>query len=219
MQSIKPDIIYLQQSGWGYKGRLFQIRVVRPDRAGHLRADRAVGAARSASARRMGLFLHGLERSLLLRDRDAAGGLLQEAHRQGPVHRRLTNRTRDLHDRHRDARLCSSTAAIGKRTGNRSPDRPAAPHGAYRCAGRTDGSRSRSPMKTNGARWPRRWAIRPGPRCRFRSHGGAGRKSGRTGSPGRCVDREQEAIRATGPPAAGRGAGRSVPDRRGPGRA
>ena len=107
----------------------------RPGRRGVRRPGRHVGPAGAGDAGRLGLFLPRLDGRLRLRAGAARRAVPSRAHRRGAVDRRLAMRVRAVPDRHRRSSTGRPTAAYGRRYGNRSPYKPAAPHGAYRCAG------------------------------------------------------------------------------------
>ena len=105
MKSIRPDIIYIQQSGMGAHGTYGRMRTVGPGRRSFWRARRNVGPARAGDAGGLGLLLSRLDGRLRLRAGAARRDLSSRAHRRGPVDRRFAMRDRDLPDRCDDPRL------------------------------------------------------------------------------------------------------------------
>ena len=94
LKSIRPDIIYIQQSGMGGHGTYGRMRTVGPGCRGLWRAGRDVGPARAGNAGRLGLFLPRLDGRLRLCAGPARRALPPRVHRRGPVDRRLAMRVR-----------------------------------------------------------------------------------------------------------------------------
>ena len=106
-----------------------------------------------------------------------------------------------------------------QRTGNRAVARPAAPHGAYRCAGE---DRWIAIAVTNEEEWRALAAHMGNPSWtadeRFRTMAARVENQDELDRLLGAWTLSQEAVRVAGPTAAGRSAGRSVPDRRRSGR-
>ena len=136
---------------------------------------------------------------------------------RGPVDRRLAVRGRPLPHRHRDPRLVGQRPRRGSAIGNRSPYKPAAPHGAYRCPG---DDRWLAIACFDEEEWQALAGVaghpngRPMPR--FATLDGAARQPGRARRAGDGVDEHAGRLRVHGRAAGGRRAGRRLPDRRRP---
>ena len=134
MKSIRPDIIYIQQSGMGAHGTYGRMRTVGPVAAAFGGQGDMSGLPEPAMPVGLGLFVSRLDGRLWL-CAGAAGAL---------YHRERTGEGQWI-----DASQCESGIFLTgatildwsanerewRRYGNRSPYKPAAPHGAYRCAG------------------------------------------------------------------------------------
>ncbi|SEB18625.1 CoA transferase [Variovorax sp. YR216] len=134
MKRIRPDIVYVQQSGMGAHGRYGRMRTVGPIAAAFTGISEMSGLPEPAPPAGWGY-------SYL--DWMGAYGFAQ-AILAGLVHRERTGQGQWI-----DASQCESGLMLTgvqclewalhrkpfTRTGNRSPYVPAAPHGAYRCAG------------------------------------------------------------------------------------
>jgi crotonobetainyl-CoA:carnitine CoA-transferase CaiB-like acyl-CoA transferase len=135
MKSIRPDIIYIQQSGMGAHGTYGRMRTVGP-----------VAAAFGGQAEMSGLPEPAMPVSWGYSYLDWMGAYGYALALLGAIyHRERTGEGQWI-----DASQCESGifltgatildwAANGhvfRRYGNRSPYKPAAPHGAYRCAGK-----------------------------------------------------------------------------------
>ena len=135
LRAIKPDIIYAQQSGMGTAGTYGRFRAVGPVAAALAGTSEMSGLPEPGHAGRLGLLVPRLDRRLQLRHRDAGRALPPRPHRA-----RASAST---------PRRCETGIFLAgvpmldwsangrefQRSGNRSPYKPAAPHGAYRCAG------------------------------------------------------------------------------------
>lgn len=134
MKQIRPDIVYVQQSGMGAHGRYGRMRTVGPIAAAFTGISEMSGLPEPAPPAGWGY-------SYL--DWMGAYGFAQ-AILAGLLHRERTGEGQWI-----DASQCESGLMLTgvqclewalhrrpfARTGNRSPYVPAAPHGAYRCAG------------------------------------------------------------------------------------
>jgi crotonobetainyl-CoA:carnitine CoA-transferase CaiB-like acyl-CoA transferase len=135
MKSIRPDIIYIQQSGMGAHGTYGRMRTVGP-----------VAAAFGGQAEMSGLPEPAMPVSWGYSYLDWMGAYGYALALLGAIyHRERTGEGQWI-----DASQCESgiflTGAtildwaanerVFRRYGNRSPYKPAAPHGAYRCAGK-----------------------------------------------------------------------------------
>ena len=135
MKSIRPDIIYIQQSGMGAHGTYGRMRTVGP-----------VAAAFGGQAEMSGLPEPAMPVSWGYSFLDWMGAYGYALALLGAIyHRERTGEGQWI-----DASQCESgiflTGAtildwaanerVFRRYGNRSPYKPAAPHGAYRCAGK-----------------------------------------------------------------------------------
>ncbi len=81
LRSIRPDIIYVQQSGMGGSGTYGRFRTVGPIAASFAGATDMSGIPEPANARRLGQFLPGLVRRLWLRARDDRRAAASRAYR------------------------------------------------------------------------------------------------------------------------------------------
>src|SRR6202048_2604006 len=135
MKSIRPDIIYIQQSGMGANGTYGRMRTVGPVAA-------ALGGQGEMSGLREPAMPVGWGYSYL----DWMGAYGYALALLGPIyHRERTGEGQWI-----DASQCESgifltgttildwaaNERVFRRYGNRSPYKPAAPHGAYRCKGK-----------------------------------------------------------------------------------
>ncbi|WP_179106918.1 CoA transferase [Variovorax sp. KK3] len=134
MKALRPDIVYVQQSGMGAHGRYGRMRTVGPIAAAFTGISEMSGLPEPAPPAGWGY-------SYL--DWMGAYGFAQ-AILAGLLHRERTGQGQWI-----DASQCESGLMLTgvqclewalhrkpfARTGNRSPYVPAAPHGAYRCAG------------------------------------------------------------------------------------
>ncbi len=134
MKSIKPDIIYVQQSGMGSRGTYGRVRTVGPVAAAFAGSSEMSGLPDPAKPTGwgysfldwMGAYSFALATlgALYHRDRTGEGQWIDSSQCESGIF--LTGPA--LLDWSANGRATS-------RTGNRSPYKPAAPHGAYRCAG------------------------------------------------------------------------------------
>ena len=134
LKSLRPDIIYVQQSGMGGRGKYGRMRTVGPIAAAFTGASEMSGLPEPAMPAGWGY-------SYL--DWVGAYGFAQA------ILGALCHRERTGEGQWIDASQCEAGLFIGgtavldwsannrpaSRNGNRSPFKPAAPHGAYRCAG------------------------------------------------------------------------------------
>ena len=143
LQPIKPDIIYVQQSGMGAQGQLRPLPHRRPDRERVRRLVGDVGAARAGDAGRLGLLLSRLDGRVQLRARDAERALPSQPHRRRAVDRRVA-----------DARSASSSTARRCSTGRRTDASGRATATARRTSRRRRTASIRAPATTAGSRSP-----------------------------------------------------------------
>ena len=134
LRSLRPDIIYVQQSGMGNHGRYGRVRTVGPIAAAFTGASEMSGLPEPAMPAGWGysyldwVGAYGFAQALL-------GAL---------IHRERTGEGQSIDASQCEAGLFISGTSIldwsangrpAGRHGNRSPFKRAAPHGAYRCAG------------------------------------------------------------------------------------
>jgi crotonobetainyl-CoA:carnitine CoA-transferase CaiB-like acyl-CoA transferase len=134
LRSIKPDIIYMQQSGWGHKGPYYKYASYGPiaqaisgltDQSGLPDPHPPAGWGYSYMDW-SGAYYCAIAMILAIyyKKRTGKGQYIDGSQIEPGIFMTGTAILDHLvNDRH------------WKRTGNRSPYRPAAPHGAYRCAG------------------------------------------------------------------------------------
>jgi crotonobetainyl-CoA:carnitine CoA-transferase CaiB-like acyl-CoA transferase len=134
LRSIRPDIIYIQQSGMGSNGTYGRLRTVGP-----------IAAAFSGTAEMSGLPEPAMPVGWGYSYLDWMGAYSYALAILGALH----HRERTGEGQWIDASQCeaglflagpaildwSANGRVWTRLGNRSPYKPAAPHGAYRCAG------------------------------------------------------------------------------------
>jgi crotonobetainyl-CoA:carnitine CoA-transferase CaiB-like acyl-CoA transferase len=134
LRSIRPDIIYIQQSGMGSHGTYGRLRTVGP-----------VAQAFAGTAEMSGLPEPAMPVSWGYSYLDWMGAYSYALAILGALH----HRARTGEGQWIDASQCeaglflagpaildwSANGRVWSRIGNRSPYKPAAPHGAYRCAG------------------------------------------------------------------------------------
>jgi crotonobetainyl-CoA:carnitine CoA-transferase CaiB-like acyl-CoA transferase len=134
MKSIKPDIIYIQQSGMGGTGKYGRFRTVGPVAASFAGTTEMSGQAEPGLPAGWGYsyldwigaygFALAIMSAIFHRNRTGEGQLIDSSQCEGGMF--LTG----------SAVLdWSVNGRAWKRIGNRSPYKPAAPHGAYRCKG------------------------------------------------------------------------------------
>ena len=112
MKSIRPDIIYIQQSGMGVHGTYGRMRTVGPVAAAFGGQGDMSGLPEPAMPVGFGLFLSGLDGRLRLRAGVARRAVSSRAHRRGSVDRRLAVRIGIVPDRRDDSRLVGERAGI-----------------------------------------------------------------------------------------------------------
>ena len=112
LKEIKPDIIYVQQSGMGAQGKYGRFRTVGPIANSFAGLSEMSGLPEPG---RLGLFVSRLDGRLQLCARDAERALPPGADGRRAMDRRFADRSRIVHQRHDDARL------VGKRA-NLDPD-------------------------------------------------------------------------------------------------
>ena len=159
LKSIRSDIIYVQQSGMGSYGRYGRMRTVGPIAQAFAGTSDMSGLPEPTMPAGWGYsyldwmgafaFAQAILGALYYRERTGKGQMI-------------------------DASQCEVGLFIGgtavldwsangrpwQRYGNRSPYKPAAPHGAYRCAGTIAGSRSRASTRRTSPR-SRKWPAVP----------------------------------------------------------
>ncbi len=134
MKSIRPDIIYVQQSGMGGTGTYGRFRTVGPVAASFAGTTDMAGLPEPALPSGWGYsyldwigaygFALAIMSAIFHRDRTGEGQCIDSSQCEGGMF--LTG----------PAVLdWSANGRTWKRIGNTSPYKPAAPHGAYRCAG------------------------------------------------------------------------------------
>jgi crotonobetainyl-CoA:carnitine CoA-transferase CaiB-like acyl-CoA transferase len=135
LRKIRPDIIYIQQSGMGGHGTYGRLRTVGP-----------VAAAFAGTSEMSGLPEPAMPAGWGYSFLDWMGAYSYALALLGALH----HRDRTGEGQWIDASQCeaglllagpavldwSANGRVWNRIGNRSPYKPAAPHGAYRCAGR-----------------------------------------------------------------------------------
>ncbi|HEY4410141.1 MAG TPA: CoA transferase [Acidimicrobiia bacterium] len=134
LQAIKPDIIYAQQSGMGARGRYGRYRAVGPIAAALSGISEMSGLPEPALPAGWGYsyldwigaysFATAILAALHYRDRTGRGQWIDASQTES-----------GLYIAGGSILDWSANGRGYERTGNRSPFRPAAPHGAYPCAG------------------------------------------------------------------------------------
>jgi crotonobetainyl-CoA:carnitine CoA-transferase CaiB-like acyl-CoA transferase len=134
LRELKPDIVYAQQSGMGAQGTYGRLRAVGP-----------IAAALAGTSEMSGLPEPAMPAGWGYSYLDWIGAYsFASAILSALVYRQRTGRGQWIDASQTEAGLfVGGTAALdwsangrrSARTGNRSPHKPAAPHGAYRCAG------------------------------------------------------------------------------------
>ena len=134
LKEIRPDIIYVQQSGMGSQGTYGRLRTVGPIAASFAGTNEMSGLPEPAMPAGWGYsyldwmgaygFAQAILGALYYRQQTGRGQWIDASQCEAGIF------------------LCgqaildwSANGRVYQRTGNRSPDRSAAPHGAYRCAG------------------------------------------------------------------------------------
>ncbi|TCK39368.1 crotonobetainyl-CoA:carnitine CoA-transferase CaiB-like acyl-CoA transferase [Paraburkholderia sp. BL8N3] len=134
LKSIRPDIIYIQQSGMGASGRYGRFRTVGPVAASFAGSTEMSGLPDPAMPAGWGYsyldwvgaygFSLAVLGALYHRERTGEGQWIDSSQCEAGIFQTAT------------AVLdWSANGREFRRYGNRSPAKPAAPHGAYRCAG------------------------------------------------------------------------------------
>ncbi|MBV8085891.1 MAG: CoA transferase, partial [Chloroflexi bacterium] len=134
LRSIRPDIIYAQQSGWGSRGTYGRMRATGPIAASFAGLSEMSGLPEPAMPVGwgysyldwMGAYSFGLAimSALYHRNRTGEGQWLDASQCEAGLY---INGTAVLD--------WSAHGRVWSRYGNRSPYKPAAPHGAFRCRG------------------------------------------------------------------------------------
>ncbi|MXX80344.1 MAG: CoA transferase [Chloroflexi bacterium] len=132
MKEIKPDIIYLSQSGMGQVGVYGRYRTVGPIAASFAGVSELSGLPEPYAPAGWGYsyldwfgaynLANAMMAALYYRDRTGKGQWIDSSQVDAGIY---LNGTSVLE--------WSANGTVWQRTGNRSPYKPAAPHGAYRC--------------------------------------------------------------------------------------
>ncbi|HTJ92361.1 MAG TPA: CoA transferase [Pararobbsia sp.] len=135
LKSIRPDIIYVQQSGMGAIGRYGRFRTVGPVAASFAGSTEMSGLPEPAMPAGWGYsyldwigaygFALAALGALYHRERTGEGQWIDSSQCESGIFQTAT-----------PVLDWSANNRVWTRYGNRSPYKPAAPHGAYRCAGR-----------------------------------------------------------------------------------
>jgi len=135
LKSIRPDIIYVQQSGMGAVGRYGRFRTVGPVAASFAGSTEMSGLPEPAMPAGWGYsyldwigaygFALAALGALYHRQRTGEGQWIDSSQCEAGIFQTATS-----------VLDWSANGRLWARYGNRSPYKPAAPHGAYRCAGR-----------------------------------------------------------------------------------
>jgi crotonobetainyl-CoA:carnitine CoA-transferase CaiB-like acyl-CoA transferase len=134
LRALRPDIIYIQQSGMGNQGRYGRVRTVGPIAAAFTGASEMSGLPEPAMPAGWGYsyldwvgaygFAQALLGALYYRERTGEGQWIDSSQCEAGL---FIGGTAVLD--------WSANGRPATRYGNRSPFKPAAPHGAYRCTG------------------------------------------------------------------------------------
>lgn len=134
LKSIRPDIIYIQQSGMGTAGRYGRFRTVGPIAASFAGTTDMSGLPEPAMPAGWGYsyldwagaygFALAVLGALVHRDRTGEGQWIDSSQCEGGIFQTAV-----------PVLDWSANDRVWSRVGNRSPYKPAAPHGAYRCRG------------------------------------------------------------------------------------
>ena len=216
LRSIKPDIIYVQQSGMGAQGTYGRFRTVGPIANAFAGLSEMSGLPEPAMPAGWGYsyldwmgaysFALAMLSALFHRARTGEGQWIDAS--QSEVGLFISGTT---------VLDWSANGRIWTRYGNRSPYKPAAPHGVYPCLGEdrwlTIACFTEAEWRalTDGRRPPR-----VGGGCQVQHARRAAGAPGRPRCPGRWVDAIPGGLSDDAPPAAGRRAGRGLSDGRGP---
>ena len=112
LKAIKPDIIYVQQSGMGAQGTYGRFRTVGPIANAFAGLSEMSGLPEPGDAGRLGLLLPGLDGCLQLRPGHAHRPLPSGPDRGRTVDRRLAVRSRPVHQRYHPPRLVGQWADL-----------------------------------------------------------------------------------------------------------
>ena len=198
LKSIKPDIIYLQQSGWGHKGVYSKYASYGP-----------IAQAISGLTEQSGLPDPYPPAGWGYSYMDWSGAYYCAITMLLAVyHKKRTGKGQYIDGSQIEPAIYLTGTAMLDFAGQRPPlaadrqprDRtgPRRRTAPIAAPARIDGSRLPSPTKRNGARWSRKWATRRGRRDEVRHHGRPDRQSGRTRPPARRLDARPGAVRAAG---------------------
>jgi crotonobetainyl-CoA:carnitine CoA-transferase CaiB-like acyl-CoA transferase len=134
LRAIRPDIIYIQQSGMGAAGRYGRFRTVGPIAASFAGATEMSGLPEPAMPAGWGYsyldwagaygFALAIAGALLHRERTGEGQWIDSSQCEAGIFQTAV----PILD-------WSANERVWRRYGNRSPYKPAAPHGAFRCRG------------------------------------------------------------------------------------
>ena len=134
LQSLRPDIIYVQQSGMGGVGTYGRFRTIGPVAAAFAGTSEMSGLPEPAMPAGWGYsfldwigaysFATAIMGALFYRDRTGKGQWIDSSQCESGIFLKAV----PILD-------WSANGRTWNRIGNRSPYKPAAPHGAYRCAG------------------------------------------------------------------------------------
>ena len=134
LQSLRPDIIYVQQSGMGGVGTYGRFRTIGPVAAAFAGTSEMSGLPEPAMPAGWGYsfldwigaysFATAIMGALYHRDRTSKGQWIDSSQCESGIFLKPV-----------PVLDWSAHGRIWNRIGNRSPYKPAAPHGAYRCAG------------------------------------------------------------------------------------
>ena len=214
-RASSPTSSTCSSRAWARQGTYGRFRTVGPDRERVRRAVGDVGTARAGDAGGLGLLVSRLDGRLQFFARHAERAVPSRAHRRRPVDRCVADRGRALHQRHGDPRLVGQRAhldALRQPLAATSRRRRTAPiHARARIAG----SRSRASPSASGARSPKSPGIRNGRRTRA-SRLSPARLAHQDALDALVGDwtKSQRRLPADDRAAAGRRAGRRVPDAR-----
>ena len=149
-KKIKPDIIYVQQSGMGAQGTYGRFRTVGPIANAFAGLSEMSGLPEPAMPAGWGYSYLDWMGALQLRARDAERALPPRAHRRRPVDRRVADRGRALHQRHGACSTGRRTIASGRATATARRTSPPRRMASIRAPATIAGSRSRA---SRNAEW------------------------------------------------------------------